>query len=216
MMRTPMIKPLQKVVLASGNAGKLREFNALLSPLDIELISQHALNIPDAPEPHPTFVENALAKARHASQLSGLPALADDSGICVVALNGEPGVHSARYAESPDGTRSDVANNAKLIHALQGVTDRRAWYVAVLVLVTRAEDPQPVIAECIWPGEIIDAPRGQNGFGYDPYFYLPEQRCTAAELSPEIKNQISHRGQAMQLLIQQLQTRHLISVSQDH
>ncbi len=204
---------LNKVVLASGNAGKLREFNSLFGPLNIELISQGSLNIPDAPEPHPTFVENALAKARHASQLSGLPAVADDSGICVVALNGEPGIHSARYAQDPDGKRSDEANNKKLVSVLKGVADRRAWYVAVLVLVTRPDDPQPVIAECIWPGEIVDAPRGEHGFGYDPYFYLPDQRCTAAELSPEIKNKISHRGQAMQLLIRQLHARGLISGS---
>ena len=205
---------LSKVVLASGNAGKLREFNALFSRLNIELISQGSLNIPDAPEPHPTFVENALAKARHASLLSGLPALADDSGICVAALNGEPGIHSARYAQGNDGSRSDAANNQKLVEALKGVTDRRAWYVALLVLVTRPDDPQPVIAECMWPGEIIDSPRGDNGFGYDPYFYLPDQHCTAAELSSEIKNQISHRGQAMQLLIHQLHARGLLSVTE--
>ncbi len=205
------MQPLKKIVLASGNKGKLREFNALFSPLNIELISQHALDIPDAPEPHPTFIENALTKARHASLLSGLPAIADDSGICVTALHGEPGIHSARYAQAADGTRSDTANNQKLIAALQAVTDRSAWYVAVLVLVTRPEDPQPVIAECMWSGELLDAPRGDHGFGYDPYFYLPEQGCTAAELAPEIKNKISHRGQAMQLMIRQLQARGLIA-----
>lgn len=213
MTRSSSIMPLHKVVLASGNPGKLREFNELLRPLDVELIAQSALNIPEAPEPHPTFVENALAKARHASLLSGLPALADDSGICVVALNGDPGVHSARYAQHADGTRSDAANNAKLVQTLKGVTNRRAWYVAVLVLVTRPDDPQPVIAECIWPGEITDTPRGENGFGYDPYFYLPDQGCTAAELLPEIKNRISHRGQAMQSLIKQLRVRQLITDS---
>lgn len=203
---------LHKVVLASGNAGKLKEFTALLGPLKIELISQRDLNIPDAPEPHLTFVENALAKARHASQLSGLPALADDSGICVAALNGEPGIHSARYAQTADGTKSDLANNAKLIKAMSGHHDRRAWYVAVLVLVTRPDDPLPVIAECTWPGEIVEQPAGENGFGYDPHFYLPEQSCTAAELSPEIKNKISHRGKAMQTLIVQLHGRGLLSV----
>ena len=200
---------LKKIVLASGNAGKLREFNALFSALNIELISQRSLDIPDAPEPHPTFVENALAKARHASLLSGLPAIADDSGICVTALDGEPGIHSARYAQAADGTRSDTANNQKLISALQGVDDRSACYVAVLVLVTRPDDPQPVIAECMWPGELIDAPRGEHGFGYDPFFYLSDQGCTAAELSPELKNKISHRGQAMELMIRQLQARGL-------
>jgi XTP/dITP diphosphohydrolase len=205
------VQHIKKIVLASGNNGKLREFSALFSPLNIELISQSTLNIPDAPEPHPTFIENALAKARHASLLSGLPAIADDSGICVRSLNGQPGIHSARYAETADGTRSDAANNQKLIHALQGVTDRSAWYVAVLVLVTRPDDPQPVVAECIWKGEIIDSPRGDHGFGYDPYFYLPDQRCTAAELGPDIKNKISHRGQAMQSMIRQLQMHNLIA-----
>jgi XTP/dITP diphosphohydrolase len=209
------VKHLKKIVLASGNAGKLREFNDLFRPLNIELISQGSLNIPDAPEPHPTFVENALAKARHASLLSGLPAIADDSGICVTALNGEPGIHSARYAQAADGALSDAANNQKLIRALKGVTDRSAWYVAVLVLVTRSDDPQPVIAECMWPGELIDTPRGNQGFGYDPFFYLPDQLCTAAELAPALKNKISHRGQAMQRMIRQLQARGLIAFVAD-
>ena len=207
-----MMTPLNKIVLASGNAGKLREFNALLAPLNIALISQQDLNIPDAPEPHPTFVENALAKARHASALSGLPALADDSGLCVASLNGEPGIHSARYAQAPDGTRSDAANNSKLIDALAGKPDRRAWYVAVLVLVTRPDDPQPLIAEASWSGEIIDVARGTQGFGYDPFFFLPDQGCTVAELAPALKNTLSHRGQAMQALLQQLARRGLVSV----
>ena len=201
---------LHQVVLASGNAGKLREFSAMLSPLHIALIAQGTLNIPDAPEPHPSFVENALAKARHASLLSGLPALADDSGICVAALDGEPGIHSARYAQAADGARSDAANNHKLVQRMTGVEDRRAWYVAVLVLVTRPDDPQPIIAQGNWHGELLDAPRGENGFGYDPYFYLPEQSCTAAEMLPELKNSMSHRGQAMQSLMRQLFARGLI------
>jgi XTP/dITP diphosphohydrolase len=204
---------LHTVVLASGNAGKLREFGALLEPLNIHLISQQSLNIPEAPEPHPTFVENALAKARHASALSRLPALADDSGLCVVALDGEPGIHSARYAQDIHGTRSDEANNQKLVAALDGVKDRRAWYVAVLVLVTRPDDPQPVIAEAIWRGEIQDAGRGQHGFGYDPFFYLPDQGCTAGELTPERKNAMSHRGRALQDLIGQLTDRGLLALS---
>ena len=195
---------LTSVVMASGNAGKLREFEALFKPLGVELIPQGRLNIPDAPEPHPTFIENALAKARHASALSGLPALADDSGLCVQALGGEPGVHSARYAQHEQGMRSDAANNQKLVRNLQGVSDRRAWYVAVLVLVTRHDDPQPIIAQANWYGEIVDQPRGEGGFGYDPYFYLPEQGCTVAELTADLKNQISHRGQATQGLIKQL------------
>lgn len=212
-MPASSLNKLHTVVLASANPGKLREFDALLKPLNIDLISQRSLNIPDAPEPYPTFIENALTKARHASQLSGLPALADDSGLCVVALNGEPGIHSARYGQLDDGARSDAANNIKLVHALKDIADRRAWYVAVLVLVMRPDDPQPVIAESMWSGEIIDSARGENGFGYDPFFYLPEQGCTAAELSPEIKNRVSHRGQAMQSLIHQLQIRGLISAA---
>jgi XTP/dITP diphosphohydrolase len=195
---------LTSIVLASGNAGKIKEFEALFAPLGVDLISQKSLGIPDAPEPHATFIENALAKARHASAQSGLPALADDSGLCVHALDGEPGVHSARYAQTLDGPRSDAANNAKLLDVLQGVSDRRAWYVAVLVFVTRPDDPQPIIAQANWIGEIIDQARGENGFGYDPYFYLKEEGCCAAELTPEKKNRISHRGMAMREMVSQL------------
>lgn len=202
---------LASVVLASGNSGKIKEFEALFAPLGVTLISQKSLNIPDAPEPHPTFVENALAKARHASALSGLPALADDSGLCVHALGGEPGVHSARYAQAPDGERSDAANNAKLLKVLQGVADRRAWYVAVLVLVTRPDDPQPIIAQANWVGQIVDEARGTNGFGYDPYFYLKEEGCCAAELIPDRKNRISHRGMAMRELVAQLRQAGLLA-----
>lgn len=195
---------LNSLVLASGNAGKIKEFEALFAPLGVTLISQKSLNIPDAPEPHATFVENALAKARHASALSGLPALADDSGLCVHALGGEPGVHSARYAQVLDGPRSDAANNEKLLTVLRDVTDRRAWYVAVLVLVMRPDDPQPVIAQANWSGEIVDQARGDNGFGYDPYFYLKEEGCCAAELTPQKKNALSHRGMAMREMVAQL------------
>jgi XTP/dITP diphosphohydrolase len=204
---------LTSVVLASGNAGKLREFNALFGPHGIKLIAQGTLNIPDAPEPHPTFLENALAKARYASLLSGMPALADDSGLCVMALSGEPGIHSARYAEAEHGSRSDAANNQKLLRVLQGQSNRRAWYVAVLVFVTRHDDPQPLVAEANWYGEIVDQPQGTNGFGYDPYFYVPEQGCTVASLDPAIKNKISHRGQALQQLLQQLTARGLVSAA---
>ena len=204
---------LTSVVLASGNAGKLREFDALLAPLGVRLIPQGTLAIPDAPEPHLTFLENALAKARHASLLSGLPALADDSGLCVVALNAAPGIHSARYAEAEHGSRSDAANNQKLVRALQGQSNRRAWYVAVLVLVTRHDDPQPIVAEANWFGEIVDQPRGTHGFGYDPYFFLPEQGCTAAELDPSLKNTLSHRGQALRQLLKQLAARQLVTAS---
>ena len=202
---------LSNVVLASGNPGKLREFQSLMQPLGVRLIDQGTLGIPDAPEPHPTFVENALAKARHASALSGMPALADDSGLCVAALNGEPGIHSARYALDESGEKSDAANNRKLIATLRGVRDRRAWYVAVLVLVTRPDDPLPVIAQATWDGTIVDAPRGEHGFGYDPYFYLPAEGLCAAELDPSRKNAISHRAMAMQALLSQLRARGLVA-----
>lgn len=205
---------LSSVVLASSNAGKLREFDALFAPLGITLIAQGTLNIPDAPEPHPTFLENALAKARHASLLSDSPALADDSGLCVMALNGEPGIYSARYAEAEHGSRSSAANNQKLVRVLQGQSNRRAWYVAVLVLVTRHDDPQPIVAEANWFGEIVDQPQGANGFGYDPHFYLPAQGCTVAALDPALKNKISHRGQALQQLLQQLTVRGLVNVAE--
>jgi XTP/dITP diphosphohydrolase len=193
---------MQEIVLASNNAGKVREIRALLMPLDLDVIAQGALGIPEAAEPHHTFVENALAKARHASQVSGLPALADDSGICVAALNGEPGVHSAYYAGHP---RSDDANNLKLVEALAGRIDRRAHYYCVMVLVRRADDPEPLIAEGRWHGEVIDAPRGSGGFGYDPYFLLPELGRTAAELDAAEKNRVSHRGKALRRLIGLLQ-----------
>lgn len=198
---------LNTVVVASGNAGKLKEFEFLLAPLGLTVIAQRQLDIPDAPEPHPSFVENALAKARHASALSGMAAIADDSGLCVRALGGAPGIFSARYAQSENGERSDLANNQKLVRALGGVADRTAWYVAVLVFLSRPDDPQPLIAEANWYGEIVDTPSGKHGFGYDPHFYVPQQRCTVADLEPALKNQISHRGQAMQKLIAQLRER---------
>lgn len=200
---------LTTIVLASGNAGKLKEFNALLHPLGLNVIPQGSLNISDAPEPYPTFIENALTKARHASALSGLPAIADDSGLCVNALGGAPGIHSARYAESDLGERSDLANNQKLIKKLENIKDRSAWYVAVLVFLMHSDDPQPLIAEANWYGQIVDIPNGTNGFGYDPHFFIPEQGCTVASLDPMIKNQISHRGKAMQLLLAKLKERGL-------
>ena len=195
---------MQKLVLASNNPGKLREFQALLAPLHFEVIPQGDLGIPSAKEPHYTFVENALAKARHASAASGLPALADDSGICADALQGEPGVFSARYA-GKDG--DDVANNQKLINALSSQSARGAHYVCALVMVQSANDPEPIIVQTRWHGSIIDQARGQNGFGYDPHFYLPEFDKTAAELEPEEKNLVSHRGQALRELILQLKNR---------
>jgi XTP/dITP diphosphohydrolase len=189
------------LVIASNNPGKLAEFSRLLSPLGYRVRTQSELGIDEAEEPHPTFIENALTKARHASRASGLPALADDSGICAPALGGAPGVHSARYAGEP---RSDDANNAKLVQALSSHTDKSACYYCVLVFVRHAEDPQPVIAEGRWQGELIAKPRGEGGFGYDPHFLLPALGKTAAELSAEQKNELSHRGQALRALLAKL------------
>jgi len=195
---------MQKLVLASNNAGKVKEFQALLAPLNFDVIPQGELGIPSAEEPHVTFVENALAKARHASAASGLPALADDSGICAHALNGQPGVLSARFAgEQGD----DAANNQKLIQELQDQADRGAHYVCALVFVNSAHDPEPIIVQTRWYGQIIDQAAGSNGFGYDPHFFLTEQQCTAAQLDPAQKNLISHRGQALSELIAQLKLR---------
>jgi XTP/dITP diphosphohydrolase len=186
------------VVLASNNAGKLAEFSSLLTPLGLELRKQSELGISEAEEPYATFVENALAKARHVAQLSGLPALADDSGICVPALSGAPGVLSARYAGEP---KSDARNNQKLIQDLSAHEDKSAYYYCVLVYLRHAQDPQPVIAEGRWDGKIIATPRGENGFGYDPHFWIAALNKTAAELSAEEKNHLSHRGQALRALI---------------
>jgi len=192
---------LQKLVIASNNPGKLREFQAMLAPLGIEVLTQAQLGIGEAEEPHCTFIENALAKARHASRASGLPALADDSGICVEALGGVPGVLSARYAGEP---KSDQRNNEKLLQAMQGITDRRAHYYCVLVLVRHADDPQPLIAEGEWHGEIAHEERGEGGFGYDPLFWLPELGKMSAELTRDEKAQISHRALALKALLQRL------------
>ena len=189
---------MQRLVLASNNAKKLKELGALLTPLGIELLPQGDLAIPEAEEPFPTFVENALAKARHAARLSGLPALADDSGLCVRALGGAPGVLSARFAGEP---KSDERNNLHLLEKLAGQTNRAAHFVSLLVLVRHAEDPQPIITEGNWHGEILRAPRGEHGFGYDPLFWVPAAGLSAAEMTPEAKNQCSHRAIAMQQLI---------------
>lgn len=193
---------MQKLVLASNNPGKLREFQFLLQPLGIEVLTQAQLGIDEAEEPHVTFVENALAKARHVSRLSGLPALADDSGICVTALGGAPGVLSARYAG--DNPKSDERNNEKLLQDMQGVADRRAHYYCVLVLLHHADDPQPLIAEGEWHGGIALQPCGDGGFGYDPLFWLPEFGKTSAQLEREQKHAISHRGKALRVLLEQL------------
>jgi len=193
---------MKKLVIASNNPGKLREFQFLLQPLGIEVLTQAQLGISEAEEPHVTFVENALAKARHVSRLSGLPALADDSGICVSALNGAPGVLSARYAG--DNPKSDQRNNEKLLQDMHGMTDRRAHYYCVLVLLRHADDPQPIIAEGEWHGEIAQAERGDGGFGYDPLFWLPELDKMSAELEREQKHSISHRGKALKVLLEKL------------
>ncbi len=192
---------MQKLVIASNNPGKLREIGHLLEPLGIEVLPQSAFNIAEADEPHCTFVENALTKARHASKCSSLPALADDSGICVDALHGEPGIHSARYGGEP---KSDERNNLKLVEALTNQSNRNAHYYCVIVLVRHADDPQPIIADGAWHGEIIPQPRGSGGFGYDPYFYLPQLGKTSAELPLEQKNRISHRGQALARLVEMI------------
>ncbi len=194
-----------KLVIASNNVGKLNEIGAILAPLDIEIVAQSTLGVSEAEEPHCTFVENALAKARHASHHTGLPALADDSGICVDALNGAPGVHSARFAGLPaDGvagrTSQDARNNQKLLEVLARETNRNAHYYCVIVLVRRADDPQPIICEAEWHGEIVQTPRGTGGFGYDPLFLITALKKTGAELTTEEKNRISHRGQALAAL----------------
>lgn len=197
---------LQKIVLASNNAGKVCEFNALFAPLGITLIPQGELNVPEIDEPYGTFIENALHKARHASRVTGLPALADDSGICVEALGGAPGVYSARFAGEP---KSDAANNALLVEKLKDEANRNACYCCLLVLVRHPDDPQPIIADGLWRGQIVDAPSGENGFGYDPYFFLTEYRQTVAELPPDLKNRISHRGQALAALLKKLELLHV-------
>jgi len=229
------VRAMKKLVIASNNPGKLREFQRMLAPLGIEVLTQAQLNISEAEEPHCTFVENALAKARHVSRESGLPSLADDSGICVAALGGAPGVQSARYAgdkrgcdtllakpadcgnsrsaaeqSPPELTReemrrqADQRNNDKLLQEMQGVTDRRAHYYCVLVLVHHADDPQPLIAEGEWHGEIGFEEKGDGGFGYDPLFWLPEAGKMAAELTHDEKAQVSHRAKALPVLLDKL------------
>ena len=191
----------KRLVLASGNLGKLAEFSRFLKPLGFVLCNQTELGISEAEEPYVTFIENALAKARHVARESGLPALADDSGICVPVLGGAPGVLSARFAGEP---KSDQANNSKLVAELRNHTYKSAYYYCALVYIRSADDPQPVIAEGRWDGEIIETARGQGGFGYDPHFWLPRLGKTAAELDPSEKNQLSHRGQALRQLVEKL------------
>ncbi|WP_291992269.1 RdgB/HAM1 family non-canonical purine NTP pyrophosphatase [Candidatus Accumulibacter sp. ACC003] len=193
-----------KLVLASNNAKKLKELDAILAPLGWELVPQGQLGVPEVEEPYCTFVENALTKARHASRLTGLPALADDSGLCVDAFAGAPGVLSARYAGEP---KSDARNNQKLIDELGENCQRSAHFVSLIVFVRHADDPQPIIAEGEWHGEILPAPRGDDGFGYDPLFYIRELDKSSAELDAAEKNRRSHRGQALARLVERLQAR---------
>jgi XTP/dITP diphosphohydrolase len=199
---------MSRLVAASSNPGKIREFREMLGPLGFDVAPQAELGVADAEEPHATFVENALAKARHACRSSGMWAFADDSGICVAALRGEPGVRSARYAVgadlAADRDSQDARNNRKLIAALSGAADRRAHYYCVMVLVRRPDDPEPLIAEGRWHGEVIDEARGSNGFGYDPYFFVPALGKTAAELDSAEKNAVSHRGIALRQLVSKL------------
>jgi XTP/dITP diphosphohydrolase len=194
---------MKRIVLASGNPGKIREIGALLAPLAIEVVPQSALGIGEAEEPHDTFLENALAKARHASRAAGLPALADDSGLSVDALQGAPGVHSAYYAgREGDRETRDARNNMKLLASLGN--ERRAHYTCVMALVENFQDHAPLVAEGLWHGEIARAPSGSNGFGYDPLFFVRELGKTAAELDPDLKNRISHRGIALAKLLELL------------
>ncbi len=190
------------LILASNNAGKLAEFRSLLAPIGWDVHAQSEFAVPEADEPFCTFVENALQKARHAARLTGHAALADDSGVCVNALGGHPGVYSARYAGEP---KSDARNNAKLLADLAAHADKSAYYYCVLVFVRHADDPQPVIADASWRGTIVDAARGEGGFGYDPYFMVDGVSRTAAELTAVEKNRLSHRGQALRSLISKLQ-----------
>lgn len=191
----------KEIVLASGNPGKLKEFRQMLEPAGYRVVPQSDYHVSEADEPYFTFIENALTKARHVSRLTGKPALADDSGLCVNVLGGKPGVLSARYAGEP---KSDDRNNARLIADLAGLPDKTANYYCVLVYVRSADDPQPVIADGRWFGRIVDTPRGTNGFGYDPYFWIPEFGKTAAELTPDEKNSHSHRGMALRALLEKL------------
>jgi XTP/dITP diphosphohydrolase len=196
---------MNRVVIASNNPGKLRELSALLKPLGIEAVPQSEFAVTEAEEPHHTFLENALAKARNAARATGLAALADDSGLCVPALAGEPGVHSAYYA-GKEGSREerDARNNAKLVEQLRAAADRSAFYYCVLVLVRGADDPTPIVADGAWHGNILLEPRGANGFGYDPYFLVNGGLLTAAEMPAAQKNRVSHRAQALVALAARL------------
>lgn len=193
----------KKIVLASNNAGKVREINAMLAGHNLQIISQSEFSVPEIEETGLTFVENAILKARNAASHTGLPAIADDSGIEIPALNGQPGIYSARYAGIG---ASDEENLYKLIDEIRKLPEekRQARFVCLMVFLRYANDPVPVIVEGIWDGFAVTEPKGKNGFGYDPMFYVPTQQCMSAELPPEVKNSISHRGQALRKLIAQL------------
>lgn len=193
------------LILASGNAKKIREMNALLASFDLQIKSQGEYGVPDADETAPSFIENALIKARHAAAHTGKPAIADDSGLCVAALGGAPGIYSARYSGEHG---NDAANNHKLLNELRDTPNRRATFVCTIAYVEHAEDPLPILAQGLWHGEILHAPRGDNGFGYDPLFFLPERGQTAAEMAAEDKNRISHRALALADFIRQYQSRY--------
>ncbi len=197
---------MKRVVLASGNAGKLKEMGELLAGLDWQVLAQHELGVQDVPETGLTFVENALIKARHACRVTGLPALADDSGLIVDALGGAPGLYSARYAGEPGNA---AANIAKLLDALRDVPAERrtARFYSVIVLLRHAEDPQPLICEGSWEGRVLDAPRGEAGFGYDPVFLDVAHALTAAQMPAKLKNALSHRGMALRELVRKLADR---------
>jgi XTP/dITP diphosphohydrolase len=192
---------VKQLVLASNNKGKIAEFSSIFAEIGIEIIPQAKLGVPEIDEPYFTFVENALHKARHCSKITKLPALADDSGLCVTALFGQPGVFSARYAGVP---ANDIQNNLKLVRELQPYTDKSAFYYCVLVMLRSFDDPQPIIADGSLHGKIIDKAQGSEGFGYDPHFYLPKLGMTVAQLSSSAKNQISHRAQAIKSLLTKL------------
>jgi XTP/dITP diphosphohydrolase len=199
-MTSQKTKPTQTVVLTTGNQGKVAEMQSTLEQFGLSIVAQRDLNINDAVEDGLSFVENAIIKARHASEISGLPAIADDSGLEVDALHGAPGIYSARYADG----KGDDANNQKLLAAMQGVEQRTARFQCVIVFIRHATDPTPIIAQGTWDGQIGFNPKGQNGFGYDPLFFIPELDCNSAELLPETKKQISHRAKALQEMKQKL------------
>lgn len=195
---------MKKLIIATGNPGKLKEIQHYLQEFNLEILPQSVLNVSDIEETGQTFIENALLKARHACELTGLPALGDDSGLVIDALGGAPGIYSARYAG--ENNKSDAANITKVLEQMQTIPEpnRTAHFYCVLVLMRHAADPAPVISIGSWHGSITTAPKGQNGFGYMPIFYVPTHQCTAAELELSVKNQISHRGLALQQLQQQL------------